>query len=107
MKRRNAYIEFAEPFVKPKPRTVHESELAEMRLQFDVTQHAAAEALGISRSLVALVEAGERSLPFTLAEARARLDRYTLNREKDKALMRSLFMAGEGSAYEDRGRGGP
>ena len=92
MKRRNLQIEFAEPFVKPRPRnTGIDSEVAQLRREFDVSQEAAAEALGISRSLVALVEVGERSLPFTLSEARARFERYTHNRQKDKALMRLLL----------------
>lgn len=92
MRTRAPHIEFTEAWEPPKPRNNgSDSLVTQLRREFDLTQEAAAEALGVIRSRLALIEVGERPLPMTMPEARAAFEAYTANRERDRALMQQLL----------------
>ena len=94
MKARALDIEFADPWKPPQPRHRHDDHLVtQLRAEHDLTQEGLAEVWGISRDLLAQVEAGNRSLPFTLEEGRQMLEAVAEQRERDRELMRQIMEA--------------
>ena len=83
---------FEDKWKRPEPRnSPSNSPVTTLRSEFELSQEAAAEALGVSRSLVALAETGRRKLGLSLDEVRRRFDAYTANRDADRELMRRLL----------------
>ena len=83
MRTSNPAIEFDEPWDPPKRRNKHHDHVVtQLRAEEGLSQEGLAEVWGVSRGLIALVEAGERSLPFTLEEGRQKLAEVAAQRAK-------------------------